>query len=458
MTPAAAPPGRLSDAVARLRRVAALVLPRTMLTRTFLLVSLLIFVSVATWITLFALAEREPRARQLAELTVSVVNLTNAALIAAEPAKRQNLLRDFAESEGVHIYPAEPTDVVAPLPDDFFFRLMRETAGPQLPPDTRFAGAVNGQEGIWVSFSIDYSGEDYYWLMLPGEHAESEFPWHWLGWGGASLALALLVAWLIVSRVTQPLRVLSRAASEVGQGRYPEPIPERGAQELRQLAETFNHMADALQRNDAERAEVLAGISHDLRTPLTRLRLEAEMSIGDDDARLAAVADIEQLDAILAQFLDYARNGQGEACEPTDLNALLQPIVQAFGRNTPLAATHWGDLPEIPVQRKALIRAVTNLLENARKYGGGEIALLTRQAGDEIAIEVQDRGPGIPAAEVERLKRPFTRLENARTNTTGTGLGLAIVERVARLHGGRLDLANRPGGGLIATLRLPRRR
>ena len=160
-------------------------IPQTLLARTFLLVSLLIFVSVATWITLFTFAEEEPHARQLGEMAVSVVNLTNAALVAADPAKRQTLLRDFAESEGVHIYPSEPTDDVDNLPNTAFFRNMQKTAKSQLSPDAQFAGTVNGQSGIWVSFSIDNKGEDYYWLMLPGEHAESEFPWKWLGWGGA---------------------------------------------------------------------------------------------------------------------------------------------------------------------------------------------------------------------------------------------------------------------------------
>ena len=295
-------PGR-RPALAIVRRF----IPRTLLLRTFVLVSVLIFVCVASWLTLFALAEREPRARELAQLTVTIVNLTQAALVAADPDKRLALLRDLAESEGVHLYPAEPTDNVSALPDTFFFRVMLDTARSQLGTNTRFARSVNGQSGIWVSFSIGDSSDDEYWLMLPGEHADSDFPWSWLGWGGASLALALLVAWLIVSRVTQPLRALAAATREVGCGRYPDPVPERGAIELKQLAEAFNRMSSDLKRSEAERAEVLAGISHDLRTPLARLRLEAEMSISDAAARDAVSDDIAQMDAIISQFLDYAR-------------------------------------------------------------------------------------------------------------------------------------------------------
>jgi len=432
--------------------------PRTLLVRTFLLVSLLIFVTVVTWLTLFALAEREPRARQLAQLTVSVVNLTRAALIAADPVRRHGLLRELADREGVRLYPAESSDVVEALPDQPFFRIMRDAAQAQLGLRTRFAIAVNGQQGIWASFPIDEAdeedGEDEFWVMLPSERAERDFPWHWLAWGGASLALALLVAWLIVSRVTLPLRALARAAREVGRGGHPEPLPERGSIELQQLAEAFNRMSDDLRRIAAERAEVLAGISHDLRTPLARLRLEAELSIADAAARDAVSADIEQMDGIIAQFLDYARGDGGEEAELADVNELLaQASAQLRAAQPPTIVA--GELPAARIFPKALARALGNLLENARKYGGNEISVETRAESGEIVIDVADRGPGIPAGETERLKRPFTRLESARTNAGGTGLGLAIVERVARLHGGKLELLARDGGGLIARLRLP---
>jgi len=434
-------------------------LPRTLLVRTFLLVSLLIFVTVITWLTLFSLAEREPRARQLAQLTVSVVNLTRAALIAADPVRRHGLLRELADREGVRLYPAEPNDVVEALPERPFFQLMRDGVLTQLGSRTRLAISVNGQQGIWASFRIDDAdeedGEDEFWVMLPSERAERYYPWHWLAWGGASLALALLVAWLIVSRVTLPLRALARAAQEVGRGGHPEPLSEHGSIELEQLAEAFNRMSDDLRRIATERAEVLAGISHDLRTPLARLRLEAELSIADAAARDAVGADIEQMDGIIAQFLDYARGEGGEEAELGDVNALLTQAASAQHRAAHPPSIVTGELPATRVFPKALARALGNLLENARKYGGDEIRVETRAEADEIVIDVADRGPGIPAGETERLKRPFTRFETARTNASGTGLGLAIVDRVARLHGGRLELLAREGGGLIARLRLP---
>ena len=430
-------------------------IPRTLLVRTFLLVSLRIFVSVATWLTLFGLAEREPRAQQLAQLTVSVVNLTNAAILSADPSKRMALLRDLAESEGVHLYPAEPSDLVMDLPDNFSFRVLHQTVLAQLGPRSRLAGSVNGLKGIWVGFSIGDTIEDDYWLMLPGEHAKSAYPWQWLGWGAASLMLALLVAWLIVSRVTLPLRVLALAARDVGQGKHPDPIPERGAAELRQLAEAFNRMSEDIKRNNAERAEILAGISHDLRTPLARLRLEAEMSVADDEARGAVIDDIEQMDAIIAQFLDFARGEGEEGSEPTDINAWVMQVAGTQGRTANPPELLLGEVPAVSIHRRALSRALANLLDNARKYGGDPVTIETSATPSELIIDVLDRGPGIPESEMERLKRPFTRLGNARTDAGGTGLGLAIVERIARSHHGRFDLQPRPGGGLIARLRIP---
>lgn len=444
--------------------------PRTLLARTFLLISLLLCFAVGSWLALFALAEREPRAQQVAQLTVSVVNLTRAALIAAEPARRRELLRELDAREGVRVFPAEASDQIVPPPDSRFHARIRELALAQLAGDTRFASAVNGQSGLWVSFHlepedelsspgnahVDDPGEDEFWLMLPGSRAEHQFPWPWLAWAGLILALALLVAWLIVSRVSQPLRALAAAAAELGRGQRPEPLPERGSLELQQLAEAFNRMSEDLRRIDSERAETLAGISHDLRTPLARLRLEAELSIVDADARAAVSADIEQMNAVIAQFLDFARGESDTVAAETDIDALAGESVSRAARSGAQVTFSPGGLPATNTHPDALARAIDNLLDNARKYAASDIELVTRiDANGDRLIEVLDRGPGIPEDETERLKRPFTRLQNARSDAGGAGLGLAIVERIARLHGGRFELLPRPGGGLIARLRLP---
>jgi two-component system osmolarity sensor histidine kinase EnvZ len=201
----------------------------------------------------------------------------------------------------------------------------------------------------------------------------------------------------------------------------------------------------------------LAGVSHDLRTPLARLRLGVEMSGAPEEEIAAMVADIEEMDRIIGQFLDFGRGDPQEAAQPVDLVELIRDLAEPYRlRGVRIEL----DLPErfsLPVRALSLRRAITNLIDNAIRYAGNDlpITLSLSVMADELAIEIADRGPGIPATEVERLRRPFTRLENARSNTKGAGLGLAIVERVMRSHGGSLDLLARDGGGLRAILRLP---
>lgn len=430
-------------------------MPRTLLVRTFLLLALLVLLTTAAWLSIFRYTDAEPRAREIAQLSASAVNLIRASLFAAAPEKRPGLFAEFVTREGVRLLPAEPSDEVELLPDTRFVALLRRELVARLGPHTRIAAAVDGVSGFWVSFRLDEHDDEEYWLVLPRERAARDFASHWLTWGPLAIALALLVAGFIATRISRPLKAMARSAALVGQGQQPTPLPEEGAEELRELAHAFNTMAADLERHEKERSEVLAGISHDLRTPLTRLRLEAELSVADDGSRQAVVADIEQMEAVISQFMDYARTESGEPeslCEPAGLLVAIVERQIAVGR--PLQASI-DPLPPCRLRPKALTRAVINLIDNAWKYGGGEVILTATTVDAEICLKISDRGPGLPADQVERLKRPFTRLETARTDASGTGLGLAIVDRVIRLHGGHFDLLDNPGGGLLAQIRLP---
>lgn len=430
-----------------------MMLPRTLLARTFLLLALLVLLTTAAWLSLFRYIDAEPRARETAQLAASAVNLIRASLYAAAPEKRFGLFVDFSTHESIRLRPVEPGERIEKMPDTRFQRLLHQELAARLGERTRIAASVDDVPGFWVSFRFDEADEDEYWLVLPSERASrGVIAGHWLSWGLLAISLSLTVAWLIASRISRPLKALARSAQTVGRGQMPAPLPEEGPEELGRLAHAFNTMAADLQRHERDRSEVLAGISHDLRTPLTRLRLEAEMSV-DEFARAGIIADIEQMEAVISQFMDYARAESGEPPEATDLATLLVGIVErqaSIGR--PLHAD-LGELPEgLPLRPKSIIRAVTNLIDNAWKYGGGNVTMTAAAVDGEIRIEISDRGPGIPEAESERMKRPFTRLEDARTNASGTGLGLAIVERIARLHDGRLELLANPGGGLLARL------
>lgn len=432
--------------------------PRTLLWRTFLLIALLMLLSVWAWFAIFNAYEREPRARQLSQMIVSAANLTRAALITARPEARLELLRDLSAREGIRVYPAERTDRIAPLPDRPFLRRVQSLVREQLGPDTILTLELGDERALFVNFRIDNSDDGDYWLAMPRERIDRFFPIEWLGWSAAALLLSIAGAWLIVARVSRPLKRLAAAAAEIGRGRTPHPVIADGPAEIETLAHAFNEMSADLARLDQDRALILAGISHDLRTPLTRLRMSVEMSGMDEASRAETTADIEEMDRTIGQFLDFARADGGEALQGVDLAAMLNHIAEQYRRRGASVALDTGDVPPQAVRPQALRRAIGNLIENALRHAGKQlpIELSLAQSGNLIHIAVSDRGPGIPPSEAERLKLPFTRLETARTGAVGAGLGLAIVERIARSHGGHLELQPRDGGGLAASILLPR--
>ncbi len=429
--------------------------PSTLLWRIFLLVAVLMLASVAVWSAIFSRFDQLNRGRHTAQTVVSIINLTRTALLNADPALRKDLLLDLATLEGIRIYPAEAQDKISPLDDTAVLRRVMEDVRLQLGADTRFASSWEGLPGFWVSFRIqadDPTDHSDFWVMLPSDRVIRPHALEWLWWGAAALCLAMLGAYMIVSRLNRPLKALAAAARTVGRGEVPPHLSESGPTELADLAHAFNQMSHDLQQLDADRALILAGVSHDLRTPLARLRLGVEMC-GADAADVDAMAsDIEDMDRIIGQFLEFSRIDGGEEAAPVDLAGLADELAAVYARRGfPLTLRHAA--PAIALARpQALRRAVTNLIENALNYAGSPPELETGNADGQPLIRVLDRGPGIPAAEIERVKRPFTRLESARSNTKGSGLGLAIVDRIVRGQHGEFRLAPRPGGGLEASI------
>lgn len=429
-------------------------LPRSLAVRAFLLIALLILVSLAATLQLFRAAERGPRAHQLAQMVVSVVNLTRAALLAAEPELRPALLAELAEEEGIRVLPVDPGErtEVLPLDRPEVRRMTQEVRG-QLGGKTRFAAAREGIEGFWVSFFV---GDDEFWVMMPRERIERPRATQWIGWVALVLLLSLLGAWLIARQVGHPLRSLEAAARALGRGERPHPVPESGTREVATVARAFNQMSADLARAERERSLVLAGISHDLRTPLARLRLGVELA-RDCDPKTASemIRDIEAMDAIVAQFLAYVRSDEGEAVLPDgDLNAIVRSAADQLSRGGAAISLQLGTLPPLPLRPVAMKRLVSNLAENALRHGAQPVEIETGVKEGRAVLRVMDRGPGIPEGERERVRQPFARLDRARS-TPGTGLGLAIVERIARSHGARLELLERDGGGLVAQVEFP---
>ncbi len=444
----------------------SLPLPRTLLWRTFLLIAVLMLLSVAAWALIFSLYEREPRARQLAQTLASVANLTRASLLAARPDARLGLLRELSDREGIHIYPAEPGEQVDPLTANPLLQAVHVHLIDQLGPRTRLSLRRNGEDGLFVTFHLDDDGtsdDAEFWVALPRERLERILPMGVLGWAVAVLGLSLIGAWLIVFVIVRPLKSLQRAAKKVGAGESPPLLTEDGPEEIAATAQAFNRMSADLARLDQDRALILAGISHDLRTPLTRLRMATEMA-ADASMRDGMIADIEDMDQTISQFLDFARSrpdddARTEAAEDIDVAALCAELAESYQRRGhPVTLVPPVTLPSTLLhgRRQALRRVVANLVENALRYAPGTAPRLAwRREGPACVIEVADQGPGIPAADRERVRRPFTRLDTARGNALGAGLGLAIVERIVASHGGQLALLPNQPQGLIARVTLP---
>jgi two-component system osmolarity sensor histidine kinase EnvZ len=429
--------------------------PRSLLWRSVLLIAILLVVANLAWVQIFRVSERTPRARQTAEQIASVINITRWALIAADPARRFDLLSELSRTEGIQVYLDDSPDRLEPLPDRPFVREVASELERQLGPETRVTLSRNGVRGVWVSFSID---DDAYWVYMPRSRLERNESLRWFGWAALVLILALGGAYFIVSLINRPLRELTRAAGQMGRGATPQPVSERGPSETGTLAQAFNQMAADLKRLDDERVLLLAGVSHDLRTPLSRIRLGLEMMDDKGDAELKSglVQDIEDIDASIGQFLDFARlRDAEEAIHDSDLNGLVENAVARYARAGKPVRAQPGAVPPIPLRPRAMHRLVGNLIDNALRHGsGGDVEVVTGAEGGQVFLEVLDRGPGIPADAAERMLQPFTRLDSARSGS-GTGLGLAIVDRITRMHGGTVKLLARDGGGLRARVELP---
>ncbi|MGE0356414.1 MAG: ATP-binding protein [Burkholderiales bacterium] len=270
------------------------------------------------------------------------------------------------------------------------------------------------------------------------------------------LGSVVVLSLVAVRWVTGPLSSLATAADELGANIDRPPLEEAGPVEVRRAARAFNSMQGRLSRFIADRTRVLAAMSHDLKTPITRMRLRNEM-LEDEAARGKFAKDLDEMEAMVSQTLDFLRDERSvEPVRLVDLDALLESLqtdYQDTGNAVEIAGRASRPLPCRP---QALRRCLTNLVDNAIRYGG-RASIRVDDAGGKVEIRVLDEGPGIPEEDIERAFEPFVRGESSRSRETGgTGLGLGIARNVARAHGGELSLRNRPEGGLEAILSLPR--
>jgi len=269
-------------------------------------------------------------------------------------------------------------------------------------------------------------------------------------------AAVIVVSLIAVHWATRPLKNLSNAAEALGQNIDRPPLDESGPEEVSRAARAFNRMQSRLQAYIRDRTRVLAAMSHDLKTPITRLRLRAEL-LDDVEHRTRFTRDLDEMEAMVAATLDFLRGLEtGEVVKPIDVMALIESLqadAAETGGEVRIEGRARGPYPGRP---QALKRCLRNLIENAIKYGK-RAHVIVEDTPAELCIRIQDEGPGVPPEELERVFEPFYRTEQSRSRETGgTGLGLTIARNVAEMHGGRLQLSNRAERGLEARLSLPR--
>lgn len=432
--------------------------------RTFILLMFLIVFCVMGWLQSFRVLNETPYVQATAQQIVSMANLTRYALISADPVYRSDLLLVLANREGLRILPKEPTDKVVPLSQGGSYASsiedIKATVRYSLGAGTVLAERVNDEPGLWVSFTID---GDAYWLRTNATILNPPYGKTWLWWALAAFVASILCAVLITSRLTAPLNQLSLTAREFGRGRVPKTLPEdSGPEEIRELNASFNRMVQDITRVEKDREVLLAGVSHDLRTPITRLRLETELADLPEDTHRAMVSDLEQMERIVNQFMDYARRNSLPLAA-VDLSRLVSDAVRIARIDIdPGVRLRVSIDPDIWVMAHSIemSRVVQNLYTNALRYGKSQDGVLDltvdlKREDDKAVLIVSDCGPGLDMSQTGRLMRPFERGDAARGGTAGSGLGLSIVERIVRRCSGTVSLSATVPHGLTVTIRIP---
>jgi two-component system, OmpR family, osmolarity sensor histidine kinase EnvZ len=415
-------------------------------------IALLVAVVVAGQILSVALTWTlaiRPQAERVGGIMARNVAAISLTMDQLPPERRRVLIADINRGGAIRILPGD-----ADPPEDRGFptaveRIFTESFAREMA--TRdvviWRGSRAGQ--LWVRVPL---GGEYWWLSY-----ERPAGWSPTGAIGASFAIALSLALIgglfLQRRVGKPLRAFAEAADALRTDAAGPDLPTDGPREIAMVARSFNHMRARLADQERERAFMLAGISHDLRTPLAKIRLLTAM-IPDMDSETEAMLarQYAQMDQMLAQFLDFARAQEDEALAPVDVGAMVQDIAEALGMTVEQSG-----LADMPVNARplALRRALTNILRNASLYGRPPVSVDLMQQGGHMIIAVSDHGDGVSAAKLDDLARPFVRGADARPSDGGTGLGLAIARHVALAHGGEMRLSNGVGGGLLVEIQIP---
>ncbi|MBB3258422.1 two-component system osmolarity sensor histidine kinase EnvZ [Paraburkholderia bannensis] len=413
----------------------------TLFGRMALMSALVLFIVQACWFVVFA---PQPRRHEVEGFERGLLLMLHAANGAAPNEV------ELAPALRVHLVPTwnMPADVDLKVPKREPLADLRKQLLRDLPPGTEIlADLQHRRAALWVRFPGHPT-----WIVAP---VDLPPPPNLLPQAIGLLAMSLLVALLAMWQMQRPLSLVANAARAFGSGHRPEPVNEQGPRELRDLIGSFNRMMKQLNEADDDQAVMLAGVAHDLKSPLTRIKLRASM-LGSDLERQQLYREVDSLNDIVQQFLEFARQ-RPESGPEVEVDALLreQYYSDTGSDEDVLFRLDLRAGPAFRMPRTLLDRLISNLVDNALEHGVPPVEISTRREGTQWLIEVRDHGPGIPADRVAAAIKPFVRLDEARGGEGHCGLGLAIITRLVRNQGGQCDLSNHPEGGLRVRISLP---
>ncbi|OAT30780.1 two-component system sensor histidine kinase EnvZ [Proteus myxofaciens] len=430
--------------------------PRNKLTRSlFLVISLLFFSLIASYLIVQHLIV-EPSLQQFNKVLAYEIRTfipEELVLVDGTPLKISPALRNKIYNElGISFY-----DKSAALQKGLYW------AKESVDLSNQMSDYLDGKTEIWIESTLEYPVlwvnthiSPELWIRVPLTELGQNFL---LPVYRQSIIFIIIFAsfiWLYNRFQNRHLNELESAARRIGKGVIPPPITESGSTEMRSIIRAFNQMSAGIRSLDNDRTLVMAGVSHDLRTPLTRIRLATEMMNPEDNYLAESInKDIEDCDAIIGQFLDYMRTGKEITLELCDMNMLLKEVINAESNSNQISEIHLSsDVIHITANPIAVKRALANMIVNATRYGHGWICVSSGQNEEYAWFQVEDDGPGIPVEDRQHLFQPFVQGDQARSST-GAGLGLSIIRRIMDAHGGYVELGDSIRGGLLIRANFP---
>ncbi len=443
---------KLQDPAKRKRGLVQWLKPRSSAMRTTLVIGIVVLMSQALSIAFFWQNLYLPEIRQHAHSSaIKMLKLRDAERDGIAPEVIDRALRDYGNVEIVRDAERFPSPR-----DKWFAELFTDRFQKQLRRELDFPSLVYFEFKPIPTLWISADTEQPMWVREELLFMQQYSPGIILGWILGVPLLSIIAIIILARQLNRPLKRLQLAAIRVGRGQHSTQLDvQSGPTEIRAVNRAFNQMTRQIHLAEQERTVMLAGISHDLRTPLTRMRLTAEV-MRDRDLAEGLVTDIEDMDAILDQFIAFMRDGSEEQAEQIDLNALVSEVTQQFSHLIHID-TVLGEIPALRLRKLSFKRLIGNLIQNAMRYGQAPVVFSTEEVGPNIVLRCRDHGQGIDEARMQELQEPFRRGDSAR-GSQGSGLGLAIVARIVLQHRGQLHLSNHPDGGLDISIALPKPR